>query len=302
MKASVMQQYGGPEVLIYSDFLDPAPVQGEVLIRVAAASVNPVDLFQRSGGTKDYLPVSFPGIIGWDVAGIVEALGPGVTSFAVGDRVMAWAFATYAELCAVNASVVSRVPDEINLQDAAALPLATPTGSQLISEASGVKPGLRVLVSGAAGTVARAAVRTAKDQGATVIAGIRADQRNEGGTLGADEVLALDDAAAFARLEPVDIVANTVKGDTASMLMDKIKAGGTFASVTGPPDNAANYPRVKVVPFVSKQSTQTMDYMAREAAAGRLTIPIALRMPLSEARKAHEAMAAGVSGKILLIP
>ena len=129
MKASVMHTYGGPEVMQYEDYPDPVPAEGEVLVRVAAASINPVDLMQRAGDTKSYLPIEFPGVGGWDVSGTVVALGyGGVTGFKIGDRVMAWAFHTFAELCAVKAELLARVPDGIDLAEAAALPLAGTTG------------------------------------------------------------------------------------------------------------------------------------------------------------------------------
>jgi len=155
MKAVVMHEYGGPDVLKYEDVPDPVPGKGEVLIRIAAASINPVDLWQRAGATKASLRVEFPAIIGWDVSGTVIGLGPEVHEFAVGDHVFAWAFHTYAELCAVKASVLARIPDGVDLIEAAALPLVV-TGSQLISVASGVKAGQTVLVSGAVGGVGRA--------------------------------------------------------------------------------------------------------------------------------------------------
>jgi NADPH:quinone reductase-like Zn-dependent oxidoreductase len=165
MKAVVMKEYGGPEVLNYGDFSDPTPGPGEVLLKVAAASINPVDLKQRAGATRAYFPLEFPNVIGWDVSGTVMKLGPDVCEFAVGDRVFAWAFHTYAELCVVKTSVLAKIPEGIDLIEAAALPLVTMTGSQLISQASGVRRGQSILVSGAVGSVARAAVCTAKDQG-----------------------------------------------------------------------------------------------------------------------------------------
>jgi Alcohol dehydrogenase GroES-like domain/Family of unknown function (DUF5681) len=212
MKAIVMNEYGGPEVLKYADFPDPAPGPGEVLIRVAAASINPVDLMQRSGGTKAYFPIEFPGVIGWDLSGTILRPGPGVKDFSVGDKVFAWAFHTYAELCVVKTEILAKVPDGLDMVEAAALPLVTMTGSQLISVASSVKAGQTILISGAVGSVARAAVCTAKDKGAVVIAGVRKDQADEAKSLGVDRIVALDDEAAFKALPPVDVVANTVRG------------------------------------------------------------------------------------------
>jgi NADPH:quinone reductase-like Zn-dependent oxidoreductase len=301
MKAVVMKEYGGPEVLQYGEFPDPVPGIGEVLVKVAAASINPVDLKQRAGETRAWLPVEFPGVIGWDVSGTVVGLGPGAEGFAIGDPVFAWAFHTYAELCVVKTSVLAKVPKGIDLAEAAALPLATMTGSQLISQASGVKRGQTILISGAVGTVGRAAVCTARDAGAIVIAGVRKIQLAEAEGLGTNQIVALDDENSLRDLGLLDVVANAVGGATAERLLDKVKDGGTFASVTGVPEKAKQYPAIKTVAFVSKQDPKTLLYMAEAVKNGRLRVPIAKKLPLKEAREGHIAMAAGVPGKILLV-
>jgi NADPH:quinone reductase-like Zn-dependent oxidoreductase len=301
MKAIVMNEYGGPEVLRYADFPDPAPGPGEVLIRVAAASINPVDLMQRSGGTKAYFPIDFPGVIGWDLSGTILRLGPGVNDFSIGDKVFAWAFHTYAELCVAKTEILAKVPDGLDIVEAAALPLVTMTGSELISVASGVKAGQTILISGAVGSVARAAVCTAKDKGAVVIAGVRKDQLDEAKSLGVDQIVALDDEAAFKVLPPVDVVANTVRGKTAEQLLGKVKENGTFASVTGVPDNTKDYPSVHCVAFVSKQDPNTLLYLAKAVTDGRLKIPISRKLPLKDARQGHTMVEKGTAGKILLV-
>jgi NADPH:quinone reductase-like Zn-dependent oxidoreductase len=302
MKASVIHEYGGPEVLRYEDYPDPVRQPGEVLVRVAAAGVNPVDALERSGETKAWRPVQFPGVLGWDLSGTVEKLGTGVEGFSEGDQVLAWAYHTYAELCAVNAALLARVPKGMNLVDAAALPLVTMTGSQLIYVAADVKPGQTVLVSGAAGSVGRSAVFAAKDRGTVVTAGVLKKQLDGVKNLGADRVVALDDPAAFADLQKVDIVANTVRGKTAEDLMGKVKEGGIFASVTGAPANAAGYPKVRTVAFVSRQDTKNLEFTVEAVRAGKLTIPIGSRVPLRNAAEAHAAFAKGGASKILLLP
>ncbi len=301
MKAVVMHQYGGPDVLKYEDFPDPVPGQGEVLVRVAAASINPVDLLLRSGAMKAYSPVQFPAVLGRDLSGMVVTLGPGVTKFSVGDRVFAWDYHTYAELCAVKSDVLAKTPDGIDLVEAAALPLVTITGSELISVASGVKAGQTVLVSGAVGNVGRAAVCTAKDKGAVVIAGVLKRQLDEARRTGADQVVALDDQAAFEALDPVDVVANTVRGATAEQLLNKVKDGGMFASVTGVPESAKARPSVRTVAFVSKPDPDTLLYMAKAVCDGRLSIPISQRLPLKDACQGHIAVEKGAGGKVLLL-
>lgn len=302
MKAIVMHEYGGPEVLQYAEYPDPAPGRGEVLIRVAAAGINPIDLIQRSGGTKAYFPVEFPGIIGWDLSGTVLKLGEGVKDFSVGDKVFAWAFHTYAELCVVKTEILAKIPDGVDLVEAAALPLVTMTGSELISVASGIKSGQTILVSGAVGSVARAAVCAAKEKGAIVTAGVLNKQLHEAKSLGADQVVALDDENAFKALEPVDVIANTVRGKTAEQLLGKVKKNGTFASVTGVPDNAKDYPSVHCVAFVSKQDPKSLLDMAEAVKDGKLKIPIAKKLPLKDARQGHTMVEKGAGGKVLLVP
>ncbi|HEY6344349.1 MAG TPA: NADP-dependent oxidoreductase [Bryobacteraceae bacterium] len=301
MKASVIHEYGGPEVLRYEDYPDPVLNPGEVLVRVAAAGLNPVDILERSGQTKEWRPIQFPGVIGWDLSGTVEKLGAGVKRFSIGDQVLAWAYHTYAELCAVKADLLARVPKGMNLVDAAALPLVTMTGSQLVYVAADAKAGQTVLVSGAAGSVGRSAVFAAKDRGAVVIAGVLKKHLDRAKTLSADRLIALDDAAACGDLQPVDVIGNTVRGKTAEDLMGKVKAGGTFASVTGAPANAAQYPQVRTVAFVSKQDTKNLEYTIEAVQAGKLIIPIGSRVRLRNAAEAHAAFAKGSAGKILLL-
>ena len=300
MKAIVVHQYGGPEVLKFEEYPDPVPGSGEVLVRVAAASVNPIDYKRRAGLTKDFYPLQFPGLIGVDVSGTVVKLGPGVEGFSVGDRVFAMADNTYAELCVVKASVLEKVPKGLDLIEAAALPLVTVTGNQLLS-ATGIKAGQTVLVLGAAGNVGRSAVFTAKQRGAVVIAGVLKRQIDEAKTVGADQVVATDDDNAIANLPPLDAVADAVGGRTAEKLIAKVKPGGVFAAVNGAPQNAAEYPSVKVVSVFSKFDRETLEFMAEAVRDGRLVIPIGERLPLSEAAKAQADAEKGGIGKILLV-
>src|SRR5262249_24938267 len=151
-------------------------------------------------------------------------------------RVCAWAYHTYAELCGARADLFAKVPNGVDLIDAAAYPLVTLTGSQLISVGSGIKPGDTVLVSGAGGSVGRSAVYMAKKLGASrVVAGVRKHQLSQADSIGAHDIVALDDERAFSGLPLFDIVANTVQGQAAVMLLGKVRSGGVFASVTGPP-------------------------------------------------------------------
>jgi NADPH:quinone reductase-like Zn-dependent oxidoreductase len=302
MKAIVIRQFGGPEVLEYADAPEPEVGAGQALVRVAAASINPIDIMERAGLTKDFNPIKLPYVPGWDLSGTVVRVGPSVEGVSVGDKVLAWASHTYAELCSVKVELLAKVPDGLNLVEASAAPLVTTTGAELIAVAAGVKAGQRVLVSGAFGGVGRSAVFAAKERGAKVIAGVLKKQLPAAANLGADEVMALDDEAAMKALASVDVVANAVRGQTAEQLIGKVKAGGVFASVTGAPANAKDYPSVKVAPFVSRQDARTLRHMAEAVTAGKLVIPIDRKLPLKNAADGHALVGQGGSGKVLLVP
>ena len=127
MKAVVIRAYGGPEELKFEDYPDPVPGPGEVLVKVAATSVNPFDWKIRSGAYKDIIPLTFPAILGVDFSGTVEAVGPDVQTFAAGDRVFAQARQTYASLCVVQAVDLAKIPDHVDIIEIAALPTVTTT-------------------------------------------------------------------------------------------------------------------------------------------------------------------------------
>jgi NADPH:quinone reductase-like Zn-dependent oxidoreductase len=300
MKAIVLHQYGGPEVLKFEEYPDPVPGPGEVLLRVAATSVNPIDYKRRSGMTKDFNPIQFPGRMGVDVSGTVMKIGPDVKGFSVGEQVFAMANDTYAELCVVKAASLAKVPAGLDLMEAAALPLVTTTGNELLS-ATGIKPGQTVLVTGAVGGVGRSAVFTAKERGATVIAGVLKRQTEEAKTIGADQVIATDDDNAFSLLPPLDAVADTVNGSTAEKLIAKVKQGGVFASVLGPPRNADKYPSVKVVAVFATPNVNVLQFMADAVRNGKLVIPISRKLPLSKAGEGQAAAEKGGIGKVLLV-
>jgi len=301
MKAIVVHEYGGPEVLKFEDYPDPVPGPGEVLVRVAAASVNPIDYKRRAGLTNDFYPIHFPGLIGIDMAGTVVEIGPEVEDFFGGDQVFAMADNTYAELCVVNAIVLAKIPKGLDLIRAAALPLVTTTGNQL-SSATGIKAGQTIMVVGAVGNVGRSAVFTAKECGAVVIAGVLKKQVDEADTVGADQVVATDDDGAIANLPPLDAVADTVGGRTAEKLIAKVKPGGVYASVVGLPQNAAKYPSVRVAHVFSKFDRKTLEFLAEAVRDGKLVIAISQTLPLSEAAEAQAAAEKGGIGKILLVP
>ena len=302
MKAVVIHAYGGPEQLKFEDYPEPVPGPGDVLVKVAATSVNPFDWKIRSGAVKDFVPLTFPAILGLDVSGIVEAVGLGVKNFAPGDKVFAHTTRTYAQQCVVKADDLARIPEHADLVKIAALPTVTTTGAQLAELATRGKRGGTVLVTGALGNVGRSAVFTAKDNGWVVIAGVRQKHAQEAKSIGADRVLALDDDAAMKSLEVLDAVVDTVSGPAADKLVTKIKKGGTFASVLGPPGNAAAYPEIRVETMQVKPAPATMVRMAKAVEAGKLVIPLGERFALADASKAHLAAEKGARGHLLLRP
>ncbi len=286
----------------YQDMPDPELGVGDVLVKVAGIGINPEDMLERNGDLKDRWQLQFPAIIGLDVSGTVIATGDGVTDLNAGDRVCGWSYHTYAELVADKATLFAKVPAAMNLVDAAAIPLVGLTGSQMVSVPSGLQPGQTVLVSGAAGAVGRCAVYMAKVSGARVIAGVRRFQLDQAASIGADETIALDDPRAFATIPQVDIVANTLRGKPATDLLAKVKGGGTFVSVTGEPEGAMDYPKVRVVSFRSKQDRAGIAFIADAVNAGKMTIPIGRREELKNAGAAQAAFTKGGIGKVLLAP
>ena len=176
----------------------------------------------------------------------------------------------------------------------------TVTGNQLLS-ATAIKAGETVMVVGAVGNVGRSAVFTAKDRGATVIAGVLKRQIDEAKTVGADQVVATDDDSAIANLPLLDAVADTVGGKTAEKLIAKVKPGGVYASVVQVPQNTAKYPSVRVVHVFSKFDRKTLEFMAEAVRDGKLVIPISQKLPLSDAAEAQAAAEKGGIGKILLV-
>jgi NADPH:quinone reductase-like Zn-dependent oxidoreductase len=301
MKAAVIHEYGSPDELKFEDMPDPSPGPGEVLIRTAATSINPLDVKMRSGAVKEYFPLSFPAILGWDVSGTVEKVGPGVKNFTKGDKVFGQTAQADATMCVAKGADLARVPDGMDLVSVAALPTVTTTGAELAALALEGKNGGTLLVTGAAGNVGRSAVFVAKEKGATVIAGVRKGQIEEARALGADRILALDDETAVAGLELLDAIADTVNGTTATKLIGKVKQGGVFASVLSAPTNAAEYPSIAVKTMQVKADPRVLSHMAEAVRSGKLSIPLGQRFALKDANKAHAAAEKGAAGKILLV-
>src|SRR6202167_5012737 len=303
MRAVVLHEYGGPEKLKFEDTVaEPQISGGTVLIAAAAASVNPIDWKLRSGMRQKDSPLSFPAILGRDVSGIVRAVGANVKHFKSGDRVIALSNATYAELVAVEDSDVTHLPDGVDLADAAAIPLIALTGDQLVRLATNVQKGQVVVITGALGSVGRAAVHTAKKIGAQVIAGVRGKEVSQARSLGVSDVLAIDDDEAIEKFRLVDAIADTVGGAVAAKLIAKVRQSGSFGYAAVLPESAAaQNPTVKITRVRAQPDPSKVREFADDVRDGKFVLPIGRRMPLRDAAEAHVLGEKGGIGKILLL-
>src|SRR6202167_903513 len=303
MRAVVLQEYGGPEKLKFEDNVPDPQISGDtVLIAAAAASVNPIDWKLRSGARQKDNPLFFPAILGHDVSGVVRAVGTNVKHFKPGDRVLALSWATYAELVAVDDSDVTHLPDGVDLADAAAIPLVSLTGDQLVRLATNVKKGQVVLITGALGSAGRAAVHTAKKIGAQVIAGVRGKELDDARSLGVSDVLAIDDDNAIEKFPMVDAIADTVGGDIAGKLISKVKQNGSFGYASALPESAAaKNPTVKIARVLTQPDPSKVREFADDVRDGKFVLPIGRRMPLRDAAEAHALGEKGGIGKIILL-
>lgn len=304
MKAVRIYEYGGPDVLTYEGNVpDPLIDADSLLIKCAAASVNPIDRKIRSGARQKDFPLTLPAILGMDVSGTVVQLGASIRNFKSGDRVLALASSTYAEFVVVKASKVNHLPNGLDLIDSAAIPLIAVTGDQLVRRAASAKSGQTILVTGALGSVGRAAVHMAIKMGLQVIAGVRATQLAEAAALGASSVLALDDDSALSYFGQIDAVADTVGGETAQKLIRLVKSGGHFGFASVLPDGAAALrPDITITRVFGQSDPAKVREFADDIRDGKFTLPISRRLPLKDAAEAHRLSEAGGQGKILLVP
>lgn len=302
MKAVLLEEYGGPEKLRYTDTDLPSYGDNEVLVRVRATSVNPIDYKIRSGDLRHRMSIDFPVILGRDLVGEVEAWGRSVIGFPKGMRVMALANGTYAEYTTAKADVLAPIPDALSFEQAAALPLVVTTGAQLIERAVKPKPGETVLVTGALGGVGRSAVHVALKHGAKVLAGVRRSEMGDARKLAVADILAIDDEKEIEKLFDLDAIADTIDGPTIERLLKAIRSGGTLGSVLGEPAGAKNRD-IHVTAIMAQPDASRLYELADDVARGEFEIPIAKVMKLSEVQEAQRlAESHGTKGKIILVP
>jgi NADPH2:quinone reductase len=307
IRAVQVHTYGGPEVLVLEEVAEPVPGPGEVLLRIAGAAVNPVDIKARAGDFGLFMPLAFPAQLGGDISGTVEAVGEGVSTFAPGDRVMGMinpmAEGGYAEKVVAYAGQLAHVPVTLDLGDAAAIPMGSLTGCQLVEQ--GLKPskGDRILVTGAGGSVGRAAIYAAADIGCEIVAGVRAGSESAVAGLPLYAVVDINDLASVEALGPFDGVADTVGGLAAERLARFVKHGGIMASVVSPPPVPDEEHGVVVVPVWVDFQPERLTRFAEGVARGDYSIPVAERIPLAEAARAHAQLErGGTRGKLVLMP
>ena len=313
-KKVVQTAFGGPEVLKVIEVPEPDPgalKDGEALIRVHAAAVNPVDAQTRRGDGVAGLMGGFPFTVGWDLAGVVVATGPGA-GLATGARVFGFASfpqqaGAYAQYAVVPAGDLVATPDALDDVQAAALPLAALTAWQDLVDVAGLKPEQRILIQGGAGGVGHLAVQLARQLGAHVITTARTARRDWLTSLGADEVIdhTSTDIAELLRDDPVDVVLDTVGGPPAGRLLSVVKPGGILVALPGVADDvaqAAARAGVRAVYHAVHPDQDQLAHLAALAAAGLLAATVSETFPLEQAADAHRAIETGhTRGKIVLV-
>lgn len=297
MRAITQKTFGGPDVLETVDLPRPVPQPGEVLVRVAATSVNPADWKLRGGQVMRIGEPPFT--LGFDVSGTVAELGPGVTTFALGDEVFGMLLSrsgAYAEYVALPADSLARKPVELDHVHAAALPVVALTGWQALA---GLRAGQRLLIHAAAGGIGHLAVQLAKARGAYVIGTARAANHDFLRGLGADELIDYTAVDFTEAVRDVDVVLDLVGGDYGSRSLRVLRSDGRYLDTQGSDaEQDPRYVRIYVEP-----SGAELQEIAASAARGDLHIEVERVMSLADVAEAHKLSESGrVRGKIVLLP
>ena len=309
MKAVRIHQYGGPEVLQYEEAPRPKPQPGEVLIRVHAAGVNPIDWKVREGHLQDFFPHTFPLILGWDLSGVVEQVGAGpaaVGRFKIGDEVYSLPDplrdGAYSEYIAVRESEVALKPKSLHHGHAAAVPLAALTAWQALFDTAKLEPGQRVLIHAAAGGVGHFAVQLAKWKDAHVIATASSKNHSVLRELGADETIDYTTQRFEDIAHNIDIVLDPIGDQTQERSWQVLKEGGILLSLVEPPSaDKAKALGVRAAFVASHPNGAKLAEIAEVIDSGNLKPIVNRILPLSEARRAHELSQTGHTyGKIVL--
>src|SRR6476646_1835418 len=306
MKAIRIHNYGGPEVLHYEDAPRPQPQASEVLIRVHAAGVNPIDWKVREGHMKDFWPHKFPLILGWDLSGVVEELGTDVSRFKKGDEVYSIPDPTrngaYADYIVVRESELALKPNSLHHIRAAALPLVAVTAWQALFDAGQLVSGQRMLIHGGSGGVGHVAVQLAKWKGAYVFATASTKNQELLRELGVDEPIDYTKQKFEDVARDVDLALDLIGGETQERSWSVLKKGGVLLSLVQPPSvEKAKALGVHAAFVAGHPSGAQLAEIAKLIDSGELKPVIDRILPLSEARRAHELSQSGhAHGKIVL--
>jgi NADPH:quinone reductase-like Zn-dependent oxidoreductase len=306
MKAVCIYSYGGPGVLVYNDAPVPRPQKGEVLVRVHAAGINPVDWKIREGHLKEMLHHTLPLVLGWDMSGVVEVVGSGVIRMKVGDEVFSHPDISrdgaYAEFIVIKESEVALKPKSIDYIHAAALPLAGLTAWQTLFDAGGLKAGQRVLIHAAAGGVGHLAVQLAKEKGAQVIGTASARNHDFLRKLGAEQIIDYKTVRFEEAVQPVDVVIDTMGGEIQERSWKVLKRGGVLVSIVSPPSaEIATAHGVRQAFVLTQPNAGQLAEIAKLVDADKLKAIVETIMPLSDATRAQEVSERGhTRGKIVL--
>ncbi|MDX6659480.1 MAG: hypothetical protein QOJ55_302 [Solirubrobacteraceae bacterium] len=298
MRAAVIHETGGPEVLRYEEAEPPEPGDGEVLIRVRAASVNPADWKARRG----FREMPLPAVLGHDASGTVEESRS--DDFAVGDDVFGMTVSgAYAELATASAAAIARKPEALSHEQAAALPVAGITAWQALFDRGGLESGQTGLIAGAAGGVGHLGVQFAKHAGARTIGTGSARNRDFVLGLGADEYVDYTSQDVADAVQDADVVFDTVGGDTTASLVPAVRSGGIIVTIAGPPpEDAARERGARAELLIASPDSDQLARIADLVAAGDVRVEFAEVLPLAEVARAHELSESGhTRGKIVLI-
>ena len=312
MRAVTIDRYGDPEVLAVAERPDPVALPTEVLVRVATAGVNPVDWKTRKGAGMSKVLGEPPHILGWDVAGTVEAVGLGVTRFVVGDRVFGMphfprAGNAYAELVTAPSRQLAKAPDTIDLMQAGALPLAGLTAWQILHDLVGVRADQRVLIHAAAGGVGHLAIQIAKAAGAYVLGTASAPKHDVLRELGIDEAIDYRSVDFTQAIDEVDVVVDFVGGDYSFRSLEVLAPDGLLVSVPSTlPEGLADAARarnIRLSGFLCEPDYVGLQSLAAMVDRDELRVLIDAAFPFDQAAQAHElGERGGATGKIVLTP
>ncbi|MDQ6902297.1 MAG: NADP-dependent oxidoreductase [Bacteroidota bacterium] len=306
MKAIQMHEFGGPEVLKIEEVPRPAPMADEVLIKVFASGVNPVDTKIRAGHVQQMFPVKLPLIPGWDFAGEIEQVGAAVKNFKPGDEVYGRPDldknGTYAEFVVVKANLIAPKPKSLGYEKAAGVPLAGVTAWQALFDHGNLQPGQKVLIHAASGGVGTFAVQFARWKGAYVIGTCSEENVDTVKKLGADKVIDYKKVKFEEKLKNLDLVIDLVGGDTQKRSIKVLKKGGTLVTTVAPEmQEEAKAKNIKLVGFMAKSTPADLEQIAQLIDSGKVQPVISKILPLEQAAEAHRLVEDGhTPGKVIL--